>query len=83
MAAAVAAVLPLLTTATTLCRYIAKAAEYFGVTKTRDIYEKAINTLSPAQASRIECNMFSIMYEALPQMPPDGQDCDHVHDLES
>ena len=25
--------------------YIAKAAEYFGVTKTRDIYESAINAL--------------------------------------
>ena len=31
--------------------YIAKAASYFGVTKTRDIYEQAVNMLAPPQVS--------------------------------
>jgi hypothetical protein len=33
--------------------YIAKAAEYFGVTKTRDIYEQSINLLAPPQLSEM------------------------------
>jgi len=33
--------------------YIAKAAEYFGVTKTRDIYEQAINALPQARSTEM------------------------------
>ena len=38
--------------------YIAKAAEYFGVTKTRDIYEQAINAL-PQERSTEMCQRYA------------------------
>ena len=56
--------------------YIAKAAEYFGVTKTRDIYEHAVNNLGGGAGMAEMCARYANLERKLGEIAPDLTDSD-------